>query len=406
MSHWFFLSYARNDRDDCLGDFYRDLNKEIREWAGPEAGEDGFFDENDIELGKHWSPALTEALQDCRAFIALCSPAYFNSEICGREWQFFSERQTAYSASLAPPASSPSLMMPVLWLPENKLKPLPEAVAAVQYKHSDFGDIYAREGLKRLIQYKKYKEHYRNFLRKFASKLCRAARDHALPPHPHLLPINKIESAFHQRSARTSDNGGPRVAQFVFVAGRRDELKAAGKKKLDAYGDEGECDWHPYLPDVPQEVEIIAQGIATEENFRYVRVQLDDNFIKRIEEAEQDNRIVAILVDSWTLGVPRYERLIKKYNHCNFVNCAVLAPLNDKDDETKDKWSDLFGKVRSTFVNHYVNRNPSCFLVVSSYDELKDGLRTALHKARTRLIERAEVMRRAEGDRFISKPII
>ena len=412
MSHWFFLSYARDNLDDYLKRFYRDLNSMILSLTLPGEGGDGFFDMGAVELGKQWSGVLTEALQDCRAFVSLYSPAYFTKEYCGKEWQLFSARQTAYSAGLPPQASRPSLLMPVLWMPEDKLpRPLPDAVAAVQYKHSDFGEVYAREGLRQLMALRRYGDHYRMFLSRFADKLIRAAREHVLPPQPQLPSLNEIESAFHRRGvpaarlAEDAGNVGPRFVQFVFVAGRRDELGTV-RKELDPYGAEGGYDWHPYLPEITDEVGIMAQEVASDEKLHYGFVQLDDNIIKRIEEAERQNKIVAIVVDTWTLCLQQYSALMREYDGRNFLNCVVLVSWNDRDPEMEIKRASLMNTMRATFLRHAIKRDPNCFLEISSHDELKKELPAALNKARARIAEKAEVVKKAESGRVIGKPLI
>jgi FxsC-like protein len=413
MSHWFFLSYARDNSDKYLEKFYRDLDNKIRSLTPPGEGEEGFFDVGIIELGTQWPDVLTAALQKCRTFVSLYSPAYFTREKCGQEWQIFSERQAAYSAELPAHASRPSLLMPILWVPEARLpSPLPDAVSAVQYKHSDFGEVYAREGLQQLMKLSKHRDRYHEFLASFANKLIQAARTHTLPPLPQLPPINEIKNAFHRRGAQAvklageAANVGPRFVQFVFVAGRRDELRAV-REKLDPYGEEGGFDWQPFLPEFTDEIGIMAQEVAWREKLHYGFVQLDNDITKRLDEAECQNKIVAIVVDTWTLCLPRYSNFMNEYDRRNFVHCVVLIPWNSRDDETEINRSILVNKMWGTFPHHAVKPDPNCFLdSISSPDELKKGLSVALNKARARITEKAEVMKKAESGQVIGKPRI
>jgi FxsC-like protein len=413
MSHWFFLSYARDNSDKYLEKFYRDLNNKMRSLTPPGEGEEGFFDVDTIELGQQWPDALTSALQKCRVFVSLYSPAYFTREKCGQEWQVFSDRQAAYIAELPAHASRPSLIMPILWVPEARLpSPLPDAVLAVQYKHNDFGEVYAREGLQQLMKISKYRDLYQEFLASFASKVIQAARAHTVPPLPQLPPINEIKNAFRRRGnqavkfAGEAASAGPRFVQFVFVAGRRDELQVL-RTKLDPYGEEGGFDWQPFFPEFTDEVGIIAQEVAWREKLHYGFVRPDDNIINRIEDAECQNKIVAIIVDTWTLCLSPYNTFLREYDGRNFLNCAVLVPWNNRDDETEINRSRLVNKMWGTFHRHAVKPDPNCFLdSISSLDELKKALSTALNKARARITEKAEVMRKAESGQIISKPRI
>jgi FxsC-like protein len=411
MSHWFFLSYAReNDRDKHLSNFYRDLTNTILEFTAPGEGEDGFFDVRSVNLGGHWRDELISALQNCRTFISLYSPAYFTKDYCGKEWQFFRSRQTAYRSSLPSPNASVGLMLPVLWVPEARLpKSLPEAVSEIQHKHSDFGEVYAREGLRQLMALRKYRDHYREFLVKFANKLIQATVMHAIPPLAAPPSINEIESAFRRSDDVLSADAhrtGPRSVQFIFVAGRRDELREV-REKLDFYGEEGGYDWQPFHPDLVDEVGIIAQEVAWREKLHYKFVQLDENIIERLDEAESQNSIVAVIVDAWTLYLSRYSAGMCAYDRRNFVNCVVLITWNGRDRETEINRSTLVNKMWGTFPRHAVKPDPNCFLdSICSPEELKNELRTALNKARARISAKTDVVKRAEGAEFIGKPSI
>lgn len=409
MNRWFFLSHANDNKDRYLRKFYQDLNRQVSARSG-ERG-DGFLDETSIELGKRWSDELTGALQDCRTFIPIYSPSYFTSDFCGKEWQIFNNRQDAYTAKLEADKSRPSLVFPVLWIPASLLpKALPEAVSKVQYQHSDLGEVYAREGLWQLMKVGKYRDQYNTFLAKLAEKVIQAAREHVLPPDPHPRPADEIESAFHPRANETvrnaskSTNAGPRCVQVVFVAGRKDELSEI-RQKVESYGEKGGRDWFPYLPDVTEEIGIMVQRIATAEQFHYEYVHIDDGIIKRIEDAERQNNIVAIIVDTWTLCLPRYSLSMREYDGRKFLNCVVLVSWNKRDPETTTMLSSLINGMQRTFLRNCIQRDTNCFFEISSHEELKRALSAALHKALQRIIQGSKVMR-AESEPFISKPLI
>ena len=128
-----------------------------------------------------------------------------------------------------------------------------------------------------------------------------------------------------------------RYVQFVFVAGQRTELQLEPRRKwLDCYGPEGGLDWKPYMPEISHEVAILAQTVASAENLRYEVVPLDVGlqFSDCLKVAEQSNKLVVIIVDTWTLLVKRYYTLMREYDSQNFLNCILVIPWNTKDDET------------------------------------------------------------------------
>ena len=410
-NYWFFLSYARLDSDPYLKRFYKNLTSTVRRLVGDNEENIGFFDCEDIKPGDEWPITLTGALQTCRAFVPVYSPTYFTKEHCGIEWQIFRERLDAYVAA-SPGTNRPPLILPVLWVPEDRLpSALPHSVSAVQYKHERFGDAYATEGLRQLMQLGKYRDKYAEFVAAFADKLIDAAKTQNLPSLKALRPLREVKSAWLSDvpvgGAPTLQRSvGPRYVQFVFVAGRRDELRGL-RQKLDHYGEEGGMDWHPFFPEVSDEVAILAQDVASMERLIYDPITLDANIIQRIEDAEQKNKIVVIIVDTWTLRLGHYHKFMREYDSRNFLNCLVLVPWNEKDDETKNAQSVLEDAVKLTFLNSALSKDPSCFLDrVNSSDELKRNLGLMLNRARMRIIEKTEVIKRAESAQLISKPII
>ncbi len=417
-NYWFFLSYARRDAigQERLRVFYEELAREVGSKAGLNSNvketEIGFFDQEGIETGDIWPEALSKALQTSRVFVCLFSPGYFNSEYCGREFQVFLSRIEAFAASQK--VKAPPLIIPVLWdSPKRFPTPLPSTISEIQYTHSDFGETYSMEGLHFIMRLNKYKDDYELFKMRLAEKLVAEARAVSLPSLELVPALNEIRSAFHSRSpveqpVAVSESAGPRFVQFIFVAARREEFRAARlRKKLEPYGDEGGMDWHPYLPDLPDEVALLAQEAALSEKLRYETVKLDSNIIEQLNEAERKNKIVAIIVDTWTLRLEHYHNFMREYDSRNFLNCIVLVPWNNKDDETATSRETLETAVKRTFLNRAISKDPNCFLdSISSPDELKQQLSTTLNKARMRIIERSMMIKKAESERVIAKPIV
>jgi hypothetical protein len=71
----FYLSYARGDDERLVERFYLDLCAEIRDRAGLGAqAQVGYLDVRDVEIGARWASQLSDALNNCRTFVALMSP--------------------------------------------------------------------------------------------------------------------------------------------------------------------------------------------------------------------------------------------------------------------------------------------------------------------------------------------
>ena len=88
--YWFLLSYARRDSagEDHVYSFYHDLAQSIAMAKGlptdVSTEQIGFLDTSNIAPGTAWPQEVAQALQTCRTFICLYSPAFFNSPRLGQ----------------------------------------------------------------------------------------------------------------------------------------------------------------------------------------------------------------------------------------------------------------------------------------------------------------------------------
>src|SRR4051812_34787147 len=179
MGEWFFLSYARHDRDDdpfeCVRKFYADLNREIVRLRVVKAGPAGFYDGTGLQQGADWPEELAAALNACRVMVCLYSPAYFDSEFCGKEFAIFSARHDELPAASV--AAKRPLVLPVLLDAPEELGRIPDAVGDIQFFDDDYPEVYRQEGLRYLFRRNssELKDRYQDFLDTLVSKLLRAA---------------------------------------------------------------------------------------------------------------------------------------------------------------------------------------------------------------------------------------
>jgi FxsC-like protein len=416
VGDWFFLSYARLDRDgdpfDCIRKFNDDLDREIRQKKVIRAGSAGFYDGAGIQQGDQWPETLGSALNSCRVLVSIYSPAYFDSEYCGKELSIFNARVDRFLSNAPRGTERPRLILPVLLYPPHELGSIPGVLADTQYADDGYPEIYRQEGLRYMFKRSnsELKDRYQDFLDMIVKKVLEANEALRPPPLPALPDIKTVESAFHRPPAagagsNEASNSGPRYANFVYVAGRRDEIHPLGRN-ADNYGIEGELDWRPYWPESPEEVGLIAQSAATKEGFRYQPVPLDANLITFINEAETNNRIVIVIVDTWTLRVQKYKRCMQDYDRLNFANCAVLIVWNDRDSDTARERATLEYIVRQTFLYKARVKDPNSFIDnIGSLDSLTGSLGVMLQKVSAQIIE-TNNLRRIEAAQMIGKPEI
>lgn len=405
---WFFLSYARTDSNghEHLKQFYLDLARELRRIPGLPSdtpnSEVGFLDMAGIETGEHWAEKIASTLNTSRTLLCLYSLGYFNSSFCGKEFGVFRSRVDDYVEKSNPKIERPPSILPVVWdSPARLPKPMPSAVKEIQYKHAEFGEMYANEGLYFIMKIDKYKSEYDEFLLRFAGRIFDAAQNDRLPPLAEPPAFEAFESAFHATpaseapvTATRNERGGPRVAQFVYVAGRNTEFDGV-RQTVDSYGEEGP-QWQPYYPEYDRPVGIISQGVATTEGLFYETFPVDKDLLAKLRQAEDKNTIVIIVVDPWSIQVESYQKHMLEFDRKDFLNCGILIPWNEKDEETTVALSKLQTSVQKTFTRKFI-LNTYFRDSISSADELQREICDTINEVRRRLLLRAKVEQLVES---------
>ena len=202
---YFFLSYARKDdeRDEFVKRFYDDLVVELRRIGADPAAQPSFRDVERLGLGDDWARVLGAAVGHCRAFVALYSPAYLNSEYCGKEWTAFRERLLQYR--LETEMDVPALI-PVLWAPMEGT--LPEAIARFQYNEAGMGQEYAAHGLMHVLRTDPTGPAYRRIVEKVAIRV-RLAADRFRLPFMSGLDLGEVRGLFPWSSTSGPPNRAP-----------------------------------------------------------------------------------------------------------------------------------------------------------------------------------------------------
>jgi FxsC-like protein len=419
--YWFFFSYARRDsyKNIYLKTFYEELAREIAVAAGlPSKLKEtdiGFFDRENIELGHVWDDTVAEAIQSSKAFVALYSPAYFNSEVCGQEFQLFKMRLEDYRKKLSPQDSQPSLFIPVLWQPLERLpSTLPESIAKLQFTHASLPAKYENDGLNFLM---KNKNARRDFIRRLADSINKEVNAHKLPRLQNPPPLTDIPNAFNPQpivvtaqpqiapapgapavAAQPPDthyvpkNYGLDVAWFVYVAGKNADYKTV-REHIDCYGAVGGKDWRPYYPEVESKVGLIAQGVASSKDLLAETLPLSDELVTHLREAEAKNTIVIILVDPWSVGLPSFKKPLKDYDNNRLLNSGAMVIWNHKDPETVTAANSLKQTLVNTFPNILVSNDVVFQNNIDSEQQLRDRLSDLIDEVRKKIIARENLLR-------------
>jgi FxsC-like protein len=415
--YWFFLSYARRDayNNIYLKTFFNELAQELAVVAGlPSKLKEtdiGFFDREGIELGHVWDDTVAEAIQSSKVFVALYSRAYFNSEVCGQEFQLFNMRVEDYKKKLSPQDSQPNLIIPVLWQSVERLpSTLPQSVAKLQFTHASLPPKYEKDGLYFLMKNKNARG---EFIRRLADSIYKEVDAHKLPRLQNPPALDKIPNVFDPQPVAVAaaaapaagaavtalpanvnipNNAGPDVAWFVYVAGKNADYQKV-RKHTDCYGTAGGLDWRPYHPEVQSKVGLIAQGVASSKDLLAETLPLSDQLIDHLRKADADNTIVVIIVDPWSIGLPSFKKTLVAYDQNRLLNSGAIVIWNEKDVETMDAAGALKKRLRETFPNILVSRDIVFQDDVGSEQQLRDRLSTVIDEVKRKITERANLLR-------------
>ena len=420
MDPLFFLSYASNPALKRFQERFFDglVDALIAERDSLDAQKDriGFYDRDGIQLGDSWTHELAEALQTCRVFIYIQSEAYFSRLWCGREWAVFRNRIDRWMQGSKAPEYLPPLMLPVLWKPAATRNP-PTAVAGdIQYNHREFGEAYAQNGLHTLMNIERFRDDYKEFLSRLAQRILQVTDTHPLPPGDMArIDFESIPNAFEaaaltglmgpnvpvETSARAAV--GPRHVVFVYVVGTRAELQN-WRHMLEAYGDGGWVDWRPYFPPIDRCVTWYAQGVVHDEELNYERLDFRPDLVQLLRDAEAKNKIIILVVDSWTLSCSTYRDVMSEFDRYQFRNCCVVIPWN-KDEETLGQADTLKRNLQQVFSRQTHTRFR---FAITTPAALEAEFAAAINQARKGAF--SEVFQKAEGTEYpqdyTRKPVV
>ena len=156
-----YVSYAHSDRDasdEHLAKFFADLGSELRIMSGEEVSL--WRDTDSVGGGDDWMRLLETVQQNASAVLALVSPNYLRSEWCLRELM------SAQSRGLP--------ILPILWVPVAA-DSLPSVLRHLS-SAPQFDDVYAKQGLRRMMQLRRHDSEYFEMVTWLARRVAEIAR--------------------------------------------------------------------------------------------------------------------------------------------------------------------------------------------------------------------------------------
>lgn len=410
---YFFFSYAcdnaQGKADVYVSKFFEDLVFEIMQKAQPPVhGEVGFRDRDSIDTGDNVSQRLIEGLRTCKVFVPLYTPLYFTREACGREWHAFTERLVEHARQSARLHELPPLIMPVLWAPVDlQTCGLPVSITSLKYTHDhlgqgyEFGQKYKNEGLLQLLQLND--SDYTKFVTRFAKRMREVCASHALKDAP-AFDWHRLPNAFKPVAAAPimPTPPGPRQVEFLIAAGSATHFADVPARQA-CYGDRPE-DWRPYHPQFGKHIGPLVQVIAGGVDLTSLLVDVGPGLPDRLREAKKKQNVVVLIVDPWSLDVASIAKHLVDYDELDLWNCTAFVVWNENDAETQQKLPALKQKVTKTFENKTMpGHEKRAFRDdINSLKKLEADLAEALVQIQQRIVQRGEVIRKAEGERDIA----
>ena len=195
VAHHFFTSYARldNNKYSKLNAVVEGLKERVRAKLGARSTDQvAFFDTRAIKTGAEWEKFLGDALRRSRVLVCFCSPTYFNSPFCAKEFEVFRRRLERAGETYR----DARVVLPVIWDIGSEGIWLPQSIQKYQFTDKRFPDRYTMDGLCALKRVKGQRENYVKAIEVLAD-IITAASSLILPPWSDPIIFDQLPQSFH-----------------------------------------------------------------------------------------------------------------------------------------------------------------------------------------------------------------
>ena len=260
-----------------------------------------------------------------------------------------------------------------------------------------------------LIKLNKYQDEYQILLDHLATRIVLLASTNSLPTLEKFDYIEEISNFFEEEKVLSESNEtfvptlGPRLAQFIFVVGNRSELSSI-RNNIECYGDTG-WEWRPFHME-DYEAGILAQKIATEKKVQFVNLEFAGHLIEKIKDAENNNSVVIIIVDPWSVTINSYKNFLSEYDNSNYINSGVIIPWDLSDGETEQTKEALKANLYEALCHCIIGNRSGLHDDIFSIEDFEESISIAIDEARSRIMKFAKVYQKIEGDTSVAFPII
>lgn len=417
----FFISYAHSDgslqESKLVEQFFKDLRSEVMSKTGDSSDVCGYLDSYNLKTGDLWKSDLSTAIRTSRTFICLMNARYFRREYCGKEWQLFENRCKAFKDK---EGVQPNLIFPVVWdLPEEGQ--FPSFATDLQFGMSLDGvsdldrpnvEDFNRKGMRFVIKRREtsHINAYELCIETLAKEIIKSAAKFVLPEvlDINLPTLDQIPAKFPVKLGKpilavgTQEQTAAIQAKFAVIAAKKSEIQGVLDSQPEAYGG-GPQEWIPFHPSSQRRFYHIAQTQANEHDLMCEWLKVDENLVKEVKEAENNNGLVIMVVDPTTVRLNSYSDLLRKFDEYAFRNCVVLLPdtgaMLDKDLAEKAIEQSLKNRFL-TNNSHYLRKN------INSVDSLELQISIAIKYLGETLAAERSPVRALRPGRFDAPPTL
>ncbi len=394
MNPWFFMSYARSDDRAEDGSyvqrFYDDLCHAIADGVEDGGGKVGWLD-RDMDPGVEWPAEIAGALTTCRTFVCIMTARFFQRSYCGKEWAVFEKRR---DDSFPAPGVKPPLILPVVWRRPFEGE-FPDFVRVLQDGFStkdasreqrEAYDTYAKEGLlyvmKRLHS-GNYRIMYETLVEQLAKRIVKVAGEFPLAPWQGSRPdFEATVPKFPPPPTSPSGSEAPtkrtgRRASFVFVAGALKEMTdvRAGADHYYGSSDDG-LDWKPYREDERVGARFVMRE-ADELDLVPMWLKVTPDLITLIRKAEEEASVAVMIVDPWSIDLPRFD-ILRNFDRENFENCCCIVAWDLADPETAGRREELTQRIQDLLRRRFMTTKPPYHAEVTDPKQFGPTIRKSL----------------------------
>lgn len=298
----FFFSYARRNYDNSdifrgkcgnyLRDFYDEVCKVVsNKVVDGSKDEVGYFDQQRIKTGERWGEHLKEGLQNSHILVAVLAPAYFNSQPCGKELQFFKERLNLLEEDYAQGQQHVHII-PVLWEDFNTCYNALRNVGMDEDKFLNINQLqeegmpyeYLSSGLLQMYRHRE-KTKIAKVITKISQRIVQLTNLSPLPPFDYQGNFNDLPSAWPKV---VNVGEGPSYTNVVYIVGNKEDMRNAECSDMRPYDDRRE-NWKPFADDNTT-VERATQDGMKNTDLTYRNLGFPNDLLGRIKYSKDKNR--------------------------------------------------------------------------------------------------------------------